>query len=229
MRFTLPSLLGLILLMWHQALALPATSTKIAEIERDITNPYNITAVNGVGPSLGTSDSSTWSSTPLRTRLLFDMPRAITNDMGLMKTLLAYKLLLTYTGSTTGGTVYYDIYAQLGLRIADLRICSYGPFTLQSSGKSNGNAWVQITCPLVIAWLDTVTGKLISVFWTTKYQFGQNDPDLSYTDFMNSAPSGWEISGSLPGVGCPQSGVGTAVKPTSWSLLPWSEIIDSSK
>jgi hypothetical protein len=150
--------------------------------------------------------------------------------MGLMKSIMAYKLLLSFTGSPAGaGTVHYEVYAEEGLAIADLRICNYGPFITKNSGTVDGNIWVQISCPIVIAWADTVTGTLISVFWTTKYQFGQNDPDLSITVSMDAAPTGWELSGSLPATGCPQSGVGTAVKPTSWSLLPWSVIIDSSK
>lgn len=227
MRFTLPALLGLTLLTWHQALALPATPTKIAKVERDITTPYNVTIVDGAGASLGTPDDATWSSTPLQTRLLFVMPLAIANDMGIMRNTLPFRLLLSYTGSSAGdGHVFGNVFPEDGQAVDDLDIC-FGTSTVVGTGTSGGNSWVQIQSAIEVAWGDTITNKLIAVFWTGTYQYGQNDPSLSYTTVMNIVPSGWEQSGSLPASGCPQSGVGTVVNPTSWSNLPWSNIISN--
>jgi hypothetical protein len=231
MRFTLPALLGLTLLTWHQALALPATPTKIAKVERDITTPYNVTALQGVdgdGASLGTSGGATWSSTPLQTRLEVVLPLAIANAMEIMTPVVDWKLLLTYTGDSNGnGHFYYNAYPDGMQTLREIEMCLTSPGKLVGTGTSGGNAWVQVKIPLEVAWLDTITGQLVAVFWTATYQFGQNDPDLSHTFYMNIAPSGWENGGTLPTTGCPPSGVGTAFTPASWSFLPWSTIISN--
>jgi hypothetical protein len=226
MRFTLPALLGLTLLTWHQALALPDTPTKIAKVERDIT-PYNVTdsqMVDGVGSS---PDDATWSSTPLQTRLLFILPLAIANDIGVMSTRVAWRLLLSYTGDSTGtGRFYISAFPDGMQVVTEIRICIVGPITTVGTGSTDGNATVQFRVPLEAVWADTVTNKLIAVFWIATYQFGQNDPDISYTVNMDNAPSGWDQPGPLPTSRCPPTG-GTAVVPTSWSLLPWSMIISN--
>jgi hypothetical protein len=226
MRFTLPALLGLTLLTWHQALALSATPTKIAKVERDIT-PDNVTAsqmVDGVGSSPA---DATWSSTPLQTRLLFVLPLAIANDIGIMNTRVAWRLLLSYTGDSSGtGTVYVSAFPDGMQVVTEIRICIVGPITIDGTGSTDGNATVQMRVPLEVVWADTLTNKLIAVFWTATYQFGQNDPDISYTVNMYNAPYGWDQPGSMPTSGCPPTS-GTAVVPTSWSLLPWSMIISN--
>jgi hypothetical protein len=179
MRFTLPALLGLTLLTWHQALALSATPTKIAKVERDIT-PDNVTAsqmVDGVGSSPA---DATWSSTPLQTRLLFVLPLAIANDIGIMNTRVAWRLLLSYTGDSSGtGTVYVSAFPDGMQVVTEIRICIVGPITIDGTGSTDGNATVQMRVPLEVVWADTLTNKLIAVFWTATYQFGQNDPDIS--------------------------------------------------
>jgi hypothetical protein len=228
MRFTLPALLGLTLLTWHQALALSATPTKIAKVERDIT-PDNVTAsqmVDGVGSSPA---DATWSSTPLQTRLLFVLPLAIANDIGIMNTRVAWRLLLSYTGDSSGtGTVYVSAFPDGMQVVTEIRICIVGPIIIDGTGSTDGNATVQMRVPLEVVWADTLTNKLIAVFWTATYQFGQNDPDISHTVNMYNAPIGWDQPGSMPTSGClPTSG--TKVVPTSWSLLPWSMIISNVK
>jgi hypothetical protein len=226
MRFTLPALLGLTLLTWHQALALPVTPTKTAKVEGDIT-PYNVTAsqrVDGIGSSPA---DATWSSTPLQTRLLFILPLAIANDMGVLHTWVAWKLLLSYTGDSTGtGYFYISAYPDGTQVVTEIRICIVGPIITVATGSTGGDATVQFQVPLEAVWADTLTNKVIAVFWIATYQFGQNNPDLSYTVDMNNAPSGYDQPGPLPTSRCPPTG-GTAVVPTSWSLLPWSTIISN--
>lgn len=233
MRFTLPALLGLTLLTWHQALALSATPTKVTKVERDITTPNNVTAfqmVHGVGSSLGTSADATWSSTPLQTRLLIVLPLAIANDIGIMNTRVAWRLLISYTGDSTGsGTVYVSAFPDGMQVLAEIRICIVGPVTVAATGAIDGNDMVQMRVPLEVVWVDTITNKLIAVFWIATYQLGQNDPDISYTVDMDNAPSGWDQTGSMPASGCPPTSLGTAFVPTSWSLLPWSTVISNVK
>jgi hypothetical protein len=230
MRFIFSALLGLILLPWHQALALPAIPTKIAKIERDSITPYIATANHTVvrtGISLGTSGGEDWwTSTAIQERLIFDMPGTIANTMGILSTLVAWKLVYTYSGASNGGgNVDINILPDGQQQPGEIQICTWDSTTVTNTGTSGGNSWVQIQVPLEVVWLDTITNQLISVFWAATYQFGQNDPDLSFEVSMDAAPKGFQQPGPLPASGCPGWYVGTLVIPKSWTLLPWSSIV----
>jgi hypothetical protein len=230
MRFILSALLGLILLPWHQALALPAIPTKIAKIERDFITPYVATAshtVVGTGVSLGTSGGEDWwASTPIQERLVFDMPGTIANTMGILSTLVAWKLVCTYSGDSSGtGNVYVAILPDGQQQPDEIQICIWDSTTVVNSGTSNGNSWVQIQVSVEVVWLHIITNQFISVFWVATYQFGQNDPDLSFDVSMDQAPKGFQQPGPLPASGCPAWYDGTLVMPKSWTLLPWSSIV----
>jgi hypothetical protein len=230
MRFILLALLGLIILMRHQALALLATPTKIAKVERDITTPYNFTRfqiVHRDGASLGTSDDAVWTSTLVRMQLLVDLPITIANDMGIMATTISWKIKAYWDSATSGGGIFYGVSPDGTQTQSEIDICFDGPLDIVATGTSNGNNWVQLQMPLVVSWVDTFTNKLIAVFWTATYQFGENNPDLTYLLFLDIAPLGWEQSGPMPSNGCPDSGVGISATPTLWSYLPWSTIISN--
>jgi hypothetical protein len=180
--------------------------------------------VDGVGASLGTSDGPTWSSA-LQTRLLIVLPLYIANDFEIMDTYVAWKLSLLYTGDSKGtGSVHVQVIEEGMQANSELQICIVATPTKVSIGSTNGIPFVQVKVPLQVTWVHTITSKLIVVFWTAIYQFGQNDSDLTHTISMVTAPSGWEQQGGLPTSRCVPSGVGSAFTPESWSFLPWSTI-----
>jgi hypothetical protein len=229
MRFTLLALLALTIITWHQALALPYTPTETAEVERDITTPFNSTELQIVDAdeaSLGISSRGNTISAPIRRRLLFDLPIATANDMRIMNTEVAWRLHLYY--DFTRDVFVYDIDLDGEQTRSEVKIC-ITHVGLPTWGKSNGNTWVQYQLEILVYWMDTISNKLITVAWNAAYQFGQNDPDLTYYMSMVRAPRGWYQSGPKPASGCPKIGVGagTKVKPTSWSFLPWSAIISN--
>lgn len=229
MRCTFRALLALTLITWHQALALPYTPTETAEVERDIITPYNSTELqiaNADGASLGTSSSGTWISTPVRMRLLVDLPIAIANDMRIMSTRVAWRLHIYYDSS--GPKFVYDIDLDGEQTKSEVKICII-EIGLPTTGTSDGNNWIRLQLGISVFWMDTISNKLITMSWNAVYQFGQNDPDLTFYSSMVKAPHGWEQSGPKPASGCPQIGVGdgTRVTPASWSFLPWTTIISN--
>jgi hypothetical protein len=233
MYFTLPVLLGLTLLPWHQALALPAMSTKIANVTKDITTPYNDTIadiVDGLGAS-----GPTWSSTPLLSLLTFEMPQATVDDMATLTTQLPFRLSIFYTGPINSngnngfGKLRYGIQPEGWQTRSTIDVCMNGNAIRIAQGRTTGgNYWVKAKANLAAYWVDTLEGKVITVFWSAIFQFGQNDPDLTYTVSITKSPVGWEQTGPPPAApACPEIGVGTMVSPTTWSNLPWSQIISN--
>jgi hypothetical protein len=229
MYFTTLVLLGLTLLPWHQALASPAMSTKIAKVTKDITTPYNNTVVDIVD-GLG-GGGPTWSSTTLLTLLTFEMPQATVDDMATLTSQVPFRLHITYTGpmnANGNGQVKYGISPEGWQTMSIIGVCLSGSTNIGQGRATGGNYWVKVKSNLAAYWVDILEGKFITVFWSAIFQYGKNDPDLTYTVSITKSPVGWEQTGPPPaGSACPEIGVGTMVTPTTWSNLPWSRIISN--
>jgi hypothetical protein len=162
---------------------------------------------------------------PVQDLFVFEMPIAIANAMKTLNVLVAWKLIFTYSGNSGGsGNIYVNVIPDGDQQSNEIHVCLWSNPIWRSTGTTNGDTWIQIQLPVEVVWLNVIPNQLISVFWTATYQFGQNNPDLSYYISMDVAPSAWQQSGPIPASGCPGSGVGTAVTPNSWTLLPWSAI-----
>lgn len=215
MRFTLLTFSALILLIWHQALALPSVLPPIPNTEVTVWNlprtaPYDAAthhildwrAVDVEATAdLDTRSLQTrgvpWQSSELKRRLVVGLSTAVATTIHLANAALSWKISLMYHTDGSGreavtGTVYSDG----DMKRYNLKLCVNGVKSYQF-GNNNNQYWVDANVDLEGTYHDSTSGNVITMFWTASMRFAQ-DVALNMVHDMVSAPTGYEI---IPGVG----------------------------
>ena len=113
------------------------------------------------------------------------------------------------------GTLYQDGET----KVQNMKICTNGLHTY-SYGNTGGQYWVDANVDLEGSYHDTVSGNVVTMFWTVYARLGQNAA-ANYIHDMVYAPTGYELVPKPDSPVCLLKG-GTSVNPTSWTFDAWS-------
>ena len=237
MRFTLFTFLALILLIWHQALALPGVLPPTPNTEVTVRNipraaPYDaathqmldsravdIKAAADLDARSLRTRTPAWSSSELKRRFVVVLSTATATAIHLTNAAISWKFGLTYHADARGreivtGTIYQD--GNIG--VENLEMCVRGVKSYQF-GNINNQYWVDANVDLEGTYKDSVSGNVVTMFWTAAVRLAQ-DGVLNEVIHMVIPPMGFEL---LPqsAQACPAMG-GTSIEANSWTFESWS-------
>jgi len=234
MRFTLPMLLILTLLTWHQALALPSVSPFTPNMNLPRAAPYDAAThqmldlmVVGVAATADLDTRSlraravAWKSAELKRRLVVGLSAAVATSIHLANAALTWKLSLVYAVDSRGRqTVTPHIYPDEN---ANVNVC-VNKFTTSTFGNTGNTYWVDAEVDLEGTYTDAASGNIITMFWTASMRLGQLVASC-YIHDMENPPTGYEKIIPQPNSQNSQMCLipgGTSVKPTSWTFDSWA-------
>ena len=237
MRFTLFTFLALILLIWHQALALPGVLPPTPNTEVTVWNipraaPYDAAthqildsravdikpAADLDARSLRTRTPA-WSSSEVKRRLVVAFSTGAATAIHLANAAITWKFGLVYNADTRGReTVIGTLYQDGDSSLANVEMCVRGVKSYQF-GNINNQYWVDANVDLEGIYTDSVSGNVVTMFWTAAVRLAQ-DSSLNEVIDMVIPPMGFELVPQSAQSCLPMGG--TSIEPTSWTFAGWS-------
>ncbi|OCK97939.1 uncharacterized protein K441DRAFT_693798 [Cenococcum geophilum 1.58] len=238
MRFTLPTLSALILLTWHQALALPGMSPSTPNTKEAVWNLPRAALYDAATHQMldsravdveATDDLDTrslqtraipWQSADLKRRLVVGLSTAVATSIHLANAALTWKFSLVYHTDLSGReTLTSTLYEDGETKLQNVNLCVKG-FTSSVSGNTANGYWVDADVDLEGSYVDTASGNAVTMFWTAAMRLGQYAAS-NYVQHMVHDPTGYERIPEDTSQMCLIPG-GTSVNPTSWTFDAWT-------
>ena len=238
MRFTLLTFSALILLIWHQALALPGALPPTPNAEVTVWNlprtaPYD-TATRQMLDSRAvnvkdTADLDTrslqaraipWSSSVIKRQLVVGLSTAVATTIHLANAAITWKFsLMFHTDGSGRETATVKVYPDGDFKAPNLKLCVQDVESY-SFGNTGNLYWADARVALEGSYTDSASGNVVTMFWTAAMRFAQ-DAALNQVYKMVKAPVGYQLLPNAPPDTCPIPG-GTSIFPTSWTFDAWS-------
>lgn len=240
MRFTLLAFSALILLIWHQALALPGAlpptpNTEVTVWNLPRTAPYD-PATHQILDSRATDVKATadldtrslqaraipWTSSALKRQLVVGLTSAAAATIHLANAAITWKLSMVYATDGSGReAVTATIVPDGNFKAPNLQVCA-NAVKSYTFGNTGNQYWADANVDLEGTWTDSASGNVITIFWTAAMRFAQ-DVGLNEVHKMVHAPTGYEVTptGNPTGKTCIAAG-GGPFTPTSWTFEAWS-------
>ena len=156
----------------------------------------------------------------MKRQLVVGLSTAVATSIHLANAALTWKLSLVYHTDGRGrDTVTGTLYQDGETKVQNMKICTNGLHTY-SYGNTGGQYWVDANVDLEGSYHDTVSGNVVTMFWTVYARLGQNAA-ANYIHDMVYAPTGYELVPKPDSPVCLLKG-GTSVNPTSWTFVAWS-------